>query len=98
MGRRRPGRRPAFVWAQGVQSRLEIYKSPAFSFSSHLELSVSQLSSKYPDRWRCGKVVLYGYGLQYLTRSVTTISGGQTRVLKLACLANATAARGTWGT
>ncbi|KAH9003573.1 hypothetical protein EDB86DRAFT_2826693 [Lactarius hatsudake] len=61
----RPGRRPAFVWARGVQARPEIYKTPAFSFSSHWELSVSQLSSKYPNRWICGKAVLYGYGLSY---------------------------------
>ncbi|KAH9080431.1 acyltransferase ChoActase COT CPT [Lactarius deliciosus] len=43
----------------------EIYKDPAFSRSSHWELSTSQLSSQYLDGWGYGEVVPDGYGLSY---------------------------------
>ncbi|KAF8158529.1 acyltransferase ChoActase/COT/CPT, partial [Crassisporium funariophilum] len=43
----------------------EIYTDPAFSKSSHWELSTSQLSSKYFDGWGYGEVVTDGYGLSY---------------------------------
>ncbi|KAH9042175.1 acyltransferase ChoActase/COT/CPT [Lactarius pseudohatsudake] len=43
----------------------EIYKDPAFSISSHWDLSTSQLSSKYLDGWGYGEVVPDGYGLSY---------------------------------
>ncbi|KAH9179330.1 acyltransferase ChoActase COT CPT [Lactarius sanguifluus] len=43
----------------------EIYIDPAFSRSSHWELSTSQLSSKYLDGWGYGEVVPDGYGLSY---------------------------------
>ncbi|KAH9074357.1 hypothetical protein EDB83DRAFT_2180918, partial [Lactarius deliciosus] len=43
----------------------EIFKAPVFSLSGHWELSTSQLSSKYLDRWGYRAVVLDGYGLSY---------------------------------
>ncbi|KAF8158531.1 acyltransferase ChoActase/COT/CPT [Crassisporium funariophilum] len=43
----------------------DIYTDPAFSKSSHWELSTSQLSSKYFDGWGYGEVVTDGYGLSY---------------------------------
>ncbi|KAI0248571.1 acyltransferase ChoActase/COT/CPT [Lactifluus subvellereus] len=43
----------------------EIYQDPAYSRTSHWELSTSQLSSKYLDGWGYGEVVPDGYGLSY---------------------------------
>ncbi|KAH9980189.1 acyltransferase ChoActase/COT/CPT [Lactifluus volemus] len=43
----------------------EIYQDPAYSSTSHWELSTSQLSSKYLDGWGYGEVVPDGYGLSY---------------------------------
>ncbi|KAI0297636.1 acyltransferase ChoActase/COT/CPT [Russula brevipes] len=43
----------------------EIYNDPAYSRTSHWELSTSQLSSKYLDGWGYGEVVSDGYGLSY---------------------------------
>ncbi|KAI0087716.1 acyltransferase ChoActase/COT/CPT [Irpex rosettiformis] len=42
-----------------------IYTDPAFSKSSHWELSTSNLSSPYIDGWGYGEVVPDGYGLSY---------------------------------
>lgn len=42
-----------------------IYEDPAFSRTSHWELSTSNLSSPYLDGWGYGEVVPDGYGLSY---------------------------------
>ncbi|KAF8272209.1 hypothetical protein EI94DRAFT_1718731 [Lactarius quietus] len=51
--------------AQGGEALPEIYRDPAFSLSSHWELSTSQLSARYLDGGGYGKVVPDGYGLAY---------------------------------
>ncbi|EJC98006.1 acyltransferase ChoActase/COT/CPT [Fomitiporia mediterranea MF3/22] len=43
----------------------EIFSDPAYSLTSHWELSTSQLSSPFLDGWGYGEVVPNGYGLSY---------------------------------
>ncbi|KAL5520033.1 hypothetical protein ACEPAG_1693 [Sanghuangporus baumii] len=47
------------------ESLPEIYSDPAYSRTSHWELSTSQLSSPFVDGWGYGEVVPDGYGLSY---------------------------------